>query len=399
MPDTDPILKRRLRLLGLAAFASMASMRWCDALLPVLATEFAASTSQTSAVIYGFAVTYGLMQLVYGPIGDRLGKYTVVSFATLACTVGAIASALAPTLGWLTLARVLTGATAAGIIPLAMAWVGDHVPWEQRQPVLARMMGATVLGMITGQWLSGVFADLLRWRLGFVMVSVLFAVAGVAMRRGAGGAEGPAGDAGQPPQSSVQRALSVLRLRQVQRVLAITAIEGGFAFSAMAFAPSHLHARFGMAVSAAGAILALYGLGGLLYSRIAGWLLARLGPRVMARTGGVMAGLAWVLFGLSPQAAWTLPLCLLAGLGMYMIHNTLQAQATQMAPTQRGTAVTLFACSLFLGQSVGMGLASWLVDAASTTVVLVGYGLGLAAVGVAMTWLPQPAPPAAEVVR
>lgn len=403
MPCSQEDLTRRLRLLGLAAFASMASMRWCDALLPVLSSEFSATAGQTGAVVYGFAIAYGVMQLVYGPLGDRLGKYTVVSFATLACTVGAVASALAPSLGWLTMARVLTGATAAGVIPLAMAWVGDQVPWEQRQPVLARLLGASVAGMIAGQWLAGVFADALGWRAGFVAVAVLFASAGVAMRWGArdakptGAPAAASGTATGPVQvSSLQRMREVLRSRQARLVLAVTAIEGGFAYSAMAFAPSHLHGRFGMAVSTAGAILALYGVGGLLYSRTATWLLARLKPLSMARAGGLLSGLAWVLFALAPSPAWTLPLCLLAGLGFYMIHNTLQMQATQMAPTQRGTAVALFACALFLGQAVGMGMASWLIDRSSTTVVLAGYGIGLALIALVVGRMP---PPAATPVR
>ena len=403
MPCSQEDLTRRLRLLGLAAFASMASMRWCDALLPVLSSEFSATAGQTGAVVYGFAIAYGVMQLVYGPLGDRLGKYTVVSFATLACTVGAVASALAPSLGWLTMARVLTGATAAGVIPLAMAWVGDQVPWEQRQPVLARLLGASVAGMIAGQWLAGVFADALGWRAGFVAVAVLFASAGVAMRWGArdakptGAPAAASGTAtGRVQVSSLQRMREVLRSRQARLVLAVTAIEGGFAYSAMAFAPSHLHGRFGMAVSTAGAILALYGVGGLLYSRTATWLLARLKPLSMARAGGLLSGLAWVLFALAPSPAWTLPLCLLAGLGFYMIHNTLQMQATQMAPTQRGTAVALFACALFLGQAVGMGMASWLIDRSSTTVVLAGYGIGLALIALVVGRMP---PPAATPVR
>ena len=403
MPCSQEDLTRRLRLLGLAAFASMASMRWCDALLPVLSSGFSASAGQTGAVVYGFAIAYGLMQLVYGPLGDRLGKYTVVSFATLACTVGAVASALAPSLGWLTMARVLTGATAAGVIPLAMAWIGDQVPWEQRQPVLARLLGASVAGMIAGQWLAGVFADALGWRAGFVAVAVLFASAGVAMRWGArdakptGAPAAASGTATGPVQvSSLQRMREVLRSRQARLVLAVTAIEGGFAYSAMAFAPSHLHGRFGMAVSTAGAILALYGVGGLLYSRTATWLLARLKPLSMARAGGLLSGLAWVLFALAPSPAWTLPLCLLAGLGFYMIHNTLQMQATQMAPTQRGTAVALFACALFLGQAVGMGMASWLIDRSSTTVVLAGYGIGLALIALVVGRMP---PPSATPVR
>jgi MFS transporter, YNFM family, putative membrane transport protein len=397
MVDPSKDLTRRLRLLGLASFASMASMRWCDALLPVLSAEFASTAGQTSAVVYGFALAYGVMQLVYGPVGDRLGKDRVVSLAALACTVGALASALAPNLGWLIAARVLTGATAAGVIPLTMAWIGDQVPWDQRQAVLARYLGATMGGMIAGQWLSGVFADALGWRAGFVAVALLFAIAGLAMRlsfrSSAAPTAGPA--AGSPavataavPVSSLQRMREVLASRQARLVLVIVAVEGAFAAPAMAFAPSHLHGRFGLAVSSAGAIVTLFGAGGLMYSKGARWMLTRTDPLSMARAGGLMAGAAWVLFAWAPAIAWTLPLCVLAGLGFYMIHNTLQTQATQMAPTQRGTGVSLFACSLFLGQSLGMSAASWLVDQSSTTAVLTAYGLGLALVGVVMVRMP-----------
>ena len=379
MTDSTSDSQRPLQLLSLAAFASMASMRWCDALLPVLAGEFGGTTGQASATVYGFAIAYGVMQLVYGPIGDRLGKGAVVAFCTAACTVGALASAIAPSLGWLVVARALSGATAAGIVPLTMAWIGDRVPWDQRQPVLARLLGATVTGMIAGQRLSGVFADTLGWRAGFLALALLFVVAGVAMRLSFREAP-PRPAQGTVPVTSLQRMGEVLASPQARRILFITALEGAFATTALAFAPSHLHARFGVAVSTAGAIGVLYGAGGLLYSRAAPWMLAHRRPLTLARVGGLMAGGAWVLFALAPAVGWTLPLCLLAGLGFYMIHNTLQTQATQMAPTQRGTGVALFASALFMGQSVGMSLASWLVDRTSTTSVLAGYGLGLAAV-------------------
>lgn len=54
--------------------------------------------------------------------------------------------------------------------------------------------------------------------------------------------------------------------------------------------------------------------------------------------------------------------CLAAGLGFYMLHNALQTQATQMAPQARGSAVTLFACLLFFGQSTGVLLVAQTVD-------------------------------------
>jgi predicted MFS family arabinose efflux permease len=65
------------------------------------------------------------------------------------------------------------------------------------------------------------------------------------------------------------------------------------------------------------------------------------------------------------------------GAGIYMLHNTLQVHATQMAPATRGAALAIFACSLFTGQSVGIWLASKVVDAAGAQPVFIAAAIGL----------------------
>jgi YNFM family putative membrane transporter len=62
---------------------------------------------------------------------------------------------------------------------------------------------------------------------------------------------------------------------------------------------------------------------------------------------------------------------------VYMLHNTLQVHATQMAPEARGGALALFAGSLFTGQAVGVWLASRVVDAAGAPPVYLVAALGL----------------------
>ena len=64
-----------------------------------------------------------------------------------------------------------------------------------------------------------------------------------------------------------------------------------------------------------------------------------------------------------------------------MFHNTMQANATQMAPAARGTGVSLFAAGLFLGQSVGVVLAASLVAALGSAWVIVLGGVVLVAEG------------------
>jgi predicted MFS family arabinose efflux permease len=65
------------------------------------------------------------------------------------------------------------------------------------------------------------------------------------------------------------------------------------------------------------------------------------------------------------------------GAGFYMMHNTLQVHATQMAPEARGAALALFACSLFTGQSVGVWLASHAVDTGGARPVFLVAAVGL----------------------
>ena len=353
-------------------------MRICDALLPALARDFAATTGHAAQAISSFAIAYGVLQLVYGPLADRFGKFRVVSLAVLGCALANVAAALAPSLDWLLASRAATGATAAAIIPLTMAWIGDAVPYDGRQEALARLLGATVVGMITGQWAGGLLADTLGWRTVFAALAVLFAGTGIAMRIAAGNmlASGVhAVDA--HVETYVARLRSVLREPWARTILALAFIEGGLGYSAFAFVPAYLHQRFDLAMTWAGAVLALYGVGGFAYTRLARAMLRRWGEAGLAARGGALLGAALAALALAVHWTFTLPACFVGGFGFYMLHNTLQTHATQMAPRARGTAVSLFACMLFLGQSFGIVSAAWVVDHASTRMVFAGTAVAL----------------------
>jgi MFS family permease len=156
-PTSDT--RQLLFLLTLAAFASSASFRVCDPMLPQLAGQFAASTAEVALIITSFTIAYGAMQLVYGPLGERFERFRIVTRATALCAVGSLGAALAPSLEMLTACRILTGVAAAGIIPMSMATVSDLVPAEQRQATLARLFSGQILGMVFGQVLGGLCVD------------------------------------------------------------------------------------------------------------------------------------------------------------------------------------------------------------------------------------------------
>lgn len=355
--STGPVIM----LLALAAFASSSSFRICDALLSVLASEFEVRTAQASTTVMYFAIAYGVMQFFYGPMGDRFGKFKVLSFATVGCAMGSLLVALSPTLKWIELGRLLSGATAAGIIPLSMAWIGDHVPYEQRQATLAKFMLGSITGLAAGQLMGGFFADTIGWRWAFVCLSIVYLLVGtllISKRHTV--AEHATG--GRQKFSLIAPMKQVMSIGWARFVLLTVMLEGALVFGPLAFVPAYLHEHHGIPVSWAGMISGTFALGAATYALRANMLVSRLGERRLALYGGATLGLASALYWLTSSWHWGVLASVLSGFGYYLLHAVLQTNATQMAPAVRGTAVSLFASCLFLGQSLGVIGAAWLVD-------------------------------------
>ena len=174
---------RAVALLAMAAFVSAATVRVTDPLVPAIAGEFATTAGAVGLTVTAFTLAYGICQLFWGPIGDRFGKYRVITLACLLSAGTAGAAALADSLPALAVLRLVGGVTAAAIVPLAMAFIGDHVPYEQRQATLARFIAGQILGLIGGQSIGGIVGDLLGWRAVFLVLAALFLLAGLLLRR------------------------------------------------------------------------------------------------------------------------------------------------------------------------------------------------------------------------
>ena len=369
-----------VRLVAMSAFASMAAMRMCDSMLVGLGQEFAVTTGEASAVISYAAVAYGVLQIFYGPLGERIGKLRVIGASSLVCALLCLLTALAPNLNLLVLARAGMGAAAAGIIPLSVAWVGDQVPYEQRQEALARLMGATTTGMVIGQWFGGYATEHWTWRYAFVGASAVFAVGVWQLWL-----QLKTQPRFVPPANPLplllywQHMAQLLTVPRVRWVLGATLAEGAFVMGTLAFLPSRLVDHFGLSVAQAGGVMVIYGASGLVYSHFARQSLALLGEKGLAWLGGGLIFFSMATLALANEPALAIGACALAGLGFYMMHNTLQTQATQMAPQARSMAVTLFACTLFFGQTLGVAGVARSLDAGWMSETFLLAALGVAA--------------------
>ncbi len=373
-------MRESIFLLALASATSGIALRVVEPMLAQLADDFGTSISAASPVITGFALGYTVGQLVYGPLGDRFGKLRVVTLSLFAAAVGSAGCALAQDLGSLTALRFFAALFASSPVTLGMAYIGDQVPIAERQSVIARFVVGTIIGQALGPLVGGLFTDLLGWRGTFLLLGAVFAtVASVLfLRTGAQWAgSGRAGSGGNPYTVH----LRLLAVPRVRYVVAAAFVETFFFFGAYSFLGAFFRLKFDLSLTLIGALLAGVGIGSLLYTLVVSRLLHALGQRGLVAWGGAICCGCYALTAMTPVWAIAVPSTVALGFSFYMLQNTLQTKASEMAPQARGAGVSIYTSVWSLGQAAGvtaMGIAVGIVGYAPS---IIAFGLGFLALG------------------
>ena len=339
--------------LSIAGFVVVACMRVSDPLLPLIAEDFGVSVGQAGSVVTAYAVAYGLFLLAYGPLGDRYGKLKVIAVTLTAASVCVTACAFADSLPMLATLRFLTGVTSAATVPLAIAWIGDNVPFEHRQKSIARYMSGIIFGQMLGSALGGVLSDRFGWRAIFLVFGAATALVAILVWSRVR-SEVLALAPRSPLRQAGQRYVELLRNPRVADVLTSGLVEGFCVFGALAYVGALLHGRHGLSFTLVGLALLAYGVGGLVYAASAPAILRHLGQRGMIAFGGVIMAWSLVAIGCSPS----------------------------------GTSFGLFAFALFAGQALGVTAIGWLVDREGYTLAIGLAGLGVGLLGLWMQGSP-----------
>ena len=199
-------------------------------------------------IVTFYLLAHGSVQLIIGPIGDRFGKYLCVAIAAVFSTLMVIACGLATSLPMLVAARLACGLATGWIIPFAMAFIGDVIPYERRQQVLGTFLSGQILGQMFGQAAGGVLGDFFGWRNVFFILASLLAMATAGLWYELW--RNPITHARNAPVQQghgfVSDYTTVLRLPWARIVILMAFIESGAMFGAFTYVGADLHLRFGV---------------------------------------------------------------------------------------------------------------------------------------------------------
>jgi len=360
-----------LVILSVAAFTSALSMRMLDPVVPQIARDLLVDPQTAALLGTAFALPYAIGQPVMGTLGDAIGKARVIQVCLAALGLALLWACVAPSYQVLVVARVLSGFFGGGVIPLAFAIVGDRFEFAVRQVALSRVVMATLVAQRVGTVGAGIVASLVSWRVVLAAAGLLGIMASVVTYRNlkprAGAPRVPVTIAGMRRTYA-----GILASPRARVCYAAVFVEGLLIFGVPPFIAVLLEGRGAGGVREAGFVIAGIGLGGLAYTLSVRKLLAVFrGMLNLMRAGGAVCGAGLALLAL--ELAWPLEMaaCVVLGFGFFMLHNSLQTQATEISTTARGAGVALFAFFFFMGSALGPA----------------AYGIGLSRLGPAATFL------------
>jgi DHA1 family bicyclomycin/chloramphenicol resistance-like MFS transporter len=140
--------------------------------LPSIAADLGTTTAATQMTLTVFFISFGVLQIVYGPLSDMVGRKPPLYFGLVQFTLASIGCAFAPSIGWLIACRCLQGIGASAVMVIPRAIIRDLHTGHEATRLMALVMlvfsVSPILAPLTGSALIVPFG----WRAVFVGVTL-----------------------------------------------------------------------------------------------------------------------------------------------------------------------------------------------------------------------------------
>ena len=375
----------RRAAVGIPGFCVFLNLYGPQSLLPLLAEEFKATPADISLTMTATALAIALSAPFAGAIADVLGRKRVIVAAMLLLAFPIVMISLAPSLHALIAWRFALGLVLPPIFTVVVAYIGEEWPASEATGVTGLYMAATSVGGFCGRFFSGLLADTIGWRNGFLTTAAFTFACGLAVA------------AILPRERNFVRSEGLLASgRQMlghlrnPRLLAIYAVGFGtlFNFIALFTYISFVVAAppFNLSPTLVGSLFATYLVGAFMVLWL-GRAVARFGRRSLI-LGTIAVWMCGALIMLIPSL-WTIigGLAIAAGCG-FITQATSTASVALTAESGRTSAIGLYASCFYVGGGFGAilpGLA-WSAGGWPACVAMVVAVQALMAAIVAFGW-------------
>jgi len=362
-------MSRVLNLMAFVIFATTLFMRSVDPVIPQIAQGLNVAPTTAALLSTGFTLPYALIQPVLGALADMFSKTRLIALCMFIVGITTIACGLVTNFETLMVLRMLAGITAGGVFPIALAVAGDRVPVQQRQVAIGRLLFAAMTGNLLGASSAGLIGDFIGWRGVFFATGAIDLIALAVAIPGFRSMEEKPGHFDL--STLVPNYRAIFSNPMAKYCFGAVFIEAVFLFGVFPYMAGLLQTEGVMRASIAGVVISGFGIGGVIYTVMVGWLLAHVGEGRLMALGGVAMGFCLLVIAL--RVSWPVELAnfILLGFGFYLLHGCIQVYVTELAPAARGSATAAHSFFFFLGQAAGP----------------VVYGVGLTSVGISTVLL------------
>ena len=364
-----------LAVLAAATFLIFFQAFMIAPLIPRLAQLFHTPPTRIGLAVPAYLIPYGLMTLVWGPLSDRVGRGAVIIGSMTAFVV---LTASTPAFGstWSFIAvRAVTAVGASGVVPIALALLGDLFPFEERGRALGWLFGAMAGGIAVGSTAGALLEPVIGWRGLFVTLAALGAgvLAALAGRRRQLGARPPGPP--PPPRAVARSYAQLLRQWRAARTYLYVLINAVLHSGTYTWIGLYLHRRYGLGDVGIGLTVLGYGIPGFALGPVIGRRADRRGRARLIPLGLAVGALsALALIPKLPVGAVAVVLTVLS-LGYDLTQPLLGGIVTTLG-AQRGQAMGLNVFTLFVGFGLGSLLFGAMLSPLGFSTVLGIFGAG-----------------------
>jgi EmrB/QacA subfamily drug resistance transporter len=166
-------------------FASMVSFLDANVVnvaVPAIGREFDAGVAALQWTLTGYLLTVAALLLVAGALADRFGRHRMLVIGLVVMLASSVLCAVAPSIGTLIAARVVQGAGAALVVPTSLALLNGTLRPAERSRGIGIWAGLATIGTTVGPYAGGALVDHASWRWVFLLNLPLIGVALLALR-------------------------------------------------------------------------------------------------------------------------------------------------------------------------------------------------------------------------